>query len=73
MCMGTKDVHGYQRYMCMGILYSASYVYHSVFCVYAVLLNSGDGRLLDMKIINFDTTSGCVYCPAGQCDCFVSL
>ncbi len=42
-------------------------------CVCVVVLISGEGRLLATKSINFDTSAGCVYCPAGQCDCDVSL
>lgn len=41
--------------------------------MYIVVLTSGEGRVLDMKTINFDTSQGCVYCPAGSCDCDVGL
>ena len=39
---------------------------------FAAVLTNSDGTVLDMKIVSFSTMEGCVYCPAGQCDCDVS-
>ena len=47
-------------------------------CVYdllifaAVMLSDQDANVLDMKTVSFKTIEGCIYCPAGQCDCDVS-
>lgn len=39
---------------------------------FAAVLTDSDGTVLDMKVVSFSTMEGCVYCPAGQCDCDVS-
>ena len=38
-----------------------------------VELTDREGRLLDMKRVTFKTEAGCIYCPAGQCTCDVSI
>ena len=43
-----------------------------VHVLFAAVLTNADGSVVDMKVVSFSTIEGCVYCPAGQCDCDVS-
>ena len=38
-----------------------------------VFLADQDANVLDMKMVSFTTIEGCIYCPAGQCDCDVGF
>ena len=40
---------------------------------HVVELLDADGKLLDYKPVYFKTLAGCIYCPAGQCTCDVSI
>ena len=38
-----------------------------------VEMRDKDSMLLDAKKVDFKTEEGCIYCPAGQCNCAVSM
>lgn len=40
--------------------------------LFIVVLSDNDANVQDTRVVVFNTVSGCVYCPAGECTCEVS-
>ncbi len=55
----------------MIIVVHMRYVACGAVSLHTVMLSDQDDNVLDMKTVSFKTFEGCVYCPAGQCDCNV--
>lgn len=61
------------NHSCTGIFFCHFYYQNCVLYSFLtiVVLSDSDANIQDTRVVVFNTLSGCVYCPAGECTCEV--